>query len=172
MPFLDEVEEGEALVAVVLRDRDDEAQVALDHPPLRLHVAALDPLGELDLVGGGQERMAPDLPQEQLERVGGRLQDFGGPGGRRRLARRLLDHLDELDVALLELAVDELDVGGLQLEGVEHLRDIGRLEEACGFAALQQMLDLLMVKSVGFVGHSVETPRLRTCRPNSGRAAA
>ena len=65
--FLDEVEEGEALVAVVLRDRDDEAEVALDHPPLGLHVAPLDPLGELDLVGGGQERVAPDLPQEELE---------------------------------------------------------------------------------------------------------
>ena len=52
--LLDEVEEGQALVAVVLRDRDDEAEVRLDHPLLRLHVAALDPLRELDLLRGRQ----------------------------------------------------------------------------------------------------------------------
>ena len=38
--FLDQVEERQALVAVVLRDRDDEAQVRLDHPLLRVAVAA------------------------------------------------------------------------------------------------------------------------------------
>src|ERR671928_61201 len=42
-PLLDQVEERQALVAVVLRDRDDEAEVGLDHPLLRLLVAALDP---------------------------------------------------------------------------------------------------------------------------------
>ena len=48
--FLDQVEERQALVSVVLRDRDDEAQVRLDHVGLRAHVAALDALGELDLL--------------------------------------------------------------------------------------------------------------------------
>src|SRR5918994_1591477 len=42
--LLDEVEEREALVAVVLRDRDHEAQVGLDHALLRDHVAPLDAL--------------------------------------------------------------------------------------------------------------------------------
>ena len=35
-------------------------------------VAALDPLRELDLLRRGQQRIAPDLVQEELERVGGR----------------------------------------------------------------------------------------------------
>src|SRR5207248_4038676 len=72
-PLLDQIEERQALVAVVLRDRDDEAEVRLDHPLLLLLVAALDPLGELDLLRGRQERMAPRLAQEELERVGRRL---------------------------------------------------------------------------------------------------
>src|SRR4051794_12786903 len=51
-PLLDQVEERQALVAVSLRDRDDEAQVRLDHLLLRRVVAALDPLRELDLLCG------------------------------------------------------------------------------------------------------------------------
>src|SRR6185369_7242148 len=46
--LLDEVEERESLVPVVLRDGDDEPQVRLDHLLLRIEVAALDPLGEID----------------------------------------------------------------------------------------------------------------------------
>jgi hypothetical protein len=158
-PFLDEVEERETLVAVVLGDRDDEAEVALDHPALRFHVAPLDALGELDLVCGGQERMPADLTQEELERIGRGLEDLRGSGRRRRLARRLLDDLDQLDVALFDLPVDELGVSRVELEGVQHLRDIGGLEEPCGFAALQQVLDVLVLESVGFVGHSVVNAR-------------
>ena len=97
-PFLDQVEERQALVAVVLGDRDDEAQVRLDHPLLGLHVAALDLLGELDLLRGGQQRVPAGLAEEELERVGGRLE-------RRRRRRRgrgrglalLLVHLEQLD---------------------------------------------------------------------------
>ena len=162
----------ETLVAVVLRDRDDEAQIALDHPPLGLHVPALDPLGELDLVRGGEERMAPDLAQKELEGIRRGLEDLRGPRRRRRLPRWLLDDLDDLDIALFELAMDELDVCRIELEGVEHLGNIGRLEEAGSFAALQEVLDLLVLKSVGFVGHSVEYARTVDCQSSSGRAAA
>ena len=72
-PLLDQVEERQALIAVVLRDRNDQAQVGLDHPLLRLHVAALDLLRELHLLRCGQQRMAPGLAQEELQRVGRRL---------------------------------------------------------------------------------------------------
>ena len=84
-PFLDQVEERQALVAVVLRDRDDEAEVRLDHPLLRLGIAALDALRQLDLLRRRQERVAAGLAQEELERVGRRLVD-----DRLRRRRRLL----------------------------------------------------------------------------------
>ena len=38
---------------------------------LGLEVAALDPLGQLDLLGAGQQRMTADLLEEQRHRVGG-----------------------------------------------------------------------------------------------------
>src|SRR4029079_5064509 len=47
--LLNQVEEGQALVSVVLRDRDDQAEVRLDHLLLRVEIAALDALREVDL---------------------------------------------------------------------------------------------------------------------------
>ena len=76
-PLLDQVEERQALVAVALRDRDDEAQVRLDHLLLRAMVAALDALRELDLLGGGQQVDLADVLQEELQRVGGELERRG-----------------------------------------------------------------------------------------------
>src|SRR5919106_9472 len=70
--FLDQVEQCQAVSLVALRDRDDEPQVRVDHLLLGGEVAALDSLGELDLVLCGQQRIAADLVQEQLEAVGGR----------------------------------------------------------------------------------------------------
>ena len=60
------------MALVALRDRDDQPQVRVDHPLLRLEVAALDALRELDLLLLGQERPAPRLVEEELQRVGGR----------------------------------------------------------------------------------------------------
>ena len=68
--LLDQVEERQALVAVVLRDRDDEAQVRLDHLLLRVEVAALDALREVDLLLGGEQPHLADVLQEQLKGVG------------------------------------------------------------------------------------------------------
>ena len=65
-PLLDQVEEGQALVAVALGDRDDEAEVRLDHRLLRAVVAALDALRELDLLGRGEERHLADVLEEEL----------------------------------------------------------------------------------------------------------
>ena len=77
---------------------------------LRLHVAALDLLRELDLLGGGQQRVAAGLAQEELEGVGGRLE-------RRRRQRRgrgsgllALAVVDELDPPLLEHPVHRVDL--------------------------------------------------------------
>ena len=76
-PLLDQVEERQPLVAVALRDRDDEAEVRLDHLLLRAVVAALDPLRELDLLGGGEQVDLADVLQEELQRVGRDLERLG-----------------------------------------------------------------------------------------------
>src|SRR4029079_2473775 len=68
--LLDQIEERQALVAVLLRDRDDEAQVRLDHLLLRAVVAALDALRELDLLGGREQVDLADVLEEELQRVG------------------------------------------------------------------------------------------------------
>ena len=60
------------MTAVALRDRDHEAQVRVDHALLRGQVAALDALGERDLVRGGEQLVAADLGQEHAQRVGRR----------------------------------------------------------------------------------------------------
>src|SRR5829696_1408839 len=148
--LLDQVQEGQALVPVVLRDRHDEAQVRLDHPLLRLHVAALDPLGELDLLSGGQERVTAGLAQEELERVGRRLVD----GRLRRRLRRLFGLwglLDDVDAALLELALERLALHLVQLQRLENLcqlgvpdcaRLLGNLEQVAQILAAEDRLDL------------------------------
>ena len=69
--LLDQVEQRQLLPLVLLRDRDDQAQVRVDEPLLRLEVAALDRLGDLDLLVGGQQRMPADLVEEELQGVGG-----------------------------------------------------------------------------------------------------
>src|SRR3712207_5339946 len=71
--LLDEVEERESLVAVVLRDGDDEPQVGLDHLLLGVEIAALDPAREVDLLLGGEEPDLADVLQEELKGVGGHV---------------------------------------------------------------------------------------------------
>ena len=128
-PLLDQVEERQALVAVVLGDRDDQAQVGLDHLLLGVEVAALDALGEVDLLLRRQQAHLADVLEEQLQRVGrhvrleverglrlaaaalvGRALDLERRGGRR------VDVLDELDLGPLEEAVQLLDVRLVHVE--------------------------------------------------------
>jgi hypothetical protein len=47
----------------------DETQVRVDHPLLRCEVSPLDPLRERHLVRRGQQRIAADLVQEELDGV-------------------------------------------------------------------------------------------------------
>src|SRR5689334_603252 len=68
-PLLDQVEERQALVAVVLRDRDDEAEVRLDHLLLRVEVATLDAARKVDLFLSGEQTDLADVLEEQLEAV-------------------------------------------------------------------------------------------------------
>ena len=71
--LLDQVEEGEPAAEIAFRDRDDEAQVGLDHLPLRQHVAALDPFRQFDLLRRGQQVDPPDRAQVEPQRVEARF---------------------------------------------------------------------------------------------------
>ena len=86
--LLDQVEEAQPAAQIAFRDRDDEAQVGLDHLPLGQHVAALDPLRQFDLLGGGQQLDLADRAQVEAQAVEARfdrqveLGFFRPPGGR------------------------------------------------------------------------------------------
>src|SRR5262245_22794082 len=103
--LLDQVQKRQAVALVALRDGDDQAEVRVDHLLLRFRVAALDPLRELHLLLPGEELVAADLVEEQLEAVGrdaGEVAvDVRGVGNALAAAVVL-----QLDAALLELGVD------------------------------------------------------------------
>ena len=138
-PLLDQVEERQPLVAVALRDRDDEAEVRLDHLLLRAMVAALDPLRELDLLRGGEQLDLADVLEEELERVGRDLAD--GLVEPRLLLRLRLRRLrvDDLDLQLLERAVDVVDLRRLEIELVERERDLLGADPPGGLAASSRL---------------------------------
>src|SRR3954452_22840312 len=91
--LLDEVQEGQAAAQVALGDRHDEAQVGLDHLRLGDHVAALDALGEVNLLLRGEQRDASDRTQVETQRVQARLDREVDLGLLRGLAARLLARL-------------------------------------------------------------------------------
>src|SRR3954469_4058428 len=65
--LLDQIQERQTLVAVVLRDRDHEAEVGLDHLLLGVEVAALDALGEIYLLLRREQADLADVLEEQLQ---------------------------------------------------------------------------------------------------------
>src|SRR6266550_4567321 len=76
-PFLDQVQERNAEAAVALGDRDDKAEVRFDHAAFRGQVAALDCLRERDLLGRGQQLVASDVGEEELQAVCGADENLG-----------------------------------------------------------------------------------------------
>ena len=154
-PLLDQVEEGQALVAVALGDRDDEAQIRLDHRLLRLVLAALDPLRELDLLRGGQQRHLADVLEEELQRVGrdlARLFHF----------RFRLVALHDLDLELVECRVELVHLTRVEIELVQRARNVVCDQLAGLLAGVQQRLCLAR-------SHDIEC---RACDGASGSPCA
>ena len=137
-PFLDQIEERQAAAEVRLRDRDHEPQVRLDHLPLREHVAALDALGEIDLLIGGEQRHLADLAQIETERVERRLDRQVELRNHllvlrgRLLVRRVLVllALHELDPVIDEIRVEVLDLLLRQLHFLDTRHDLVVGQEA------------------------------------------
>ena len=65
--LLDEVAKRQPQTLVAAGLRDDEPEVRVDHPVLGVDVAALDALGQLDLLGRRQQRVARRLVEEDLQ---------------------------------------------------------------------------------------------------------
>ena len=102
-------------------------------------VAALDALRQLDLLRRGQQVDLADVLQEELERVG---RDVGRVEVERVLFGLFLDRHD-LDVQLLEHAVELVDLGGVERQLVKHDRDLlGR--QLSGLSARLQKLPRLL----------------------------
>jgi hypothetical protein len=116
-PLLDQVEERDAVALILLRDRDDEAEVGVDHQILGVLVAALDALCELDLLGSREQLVTPGLVQEQLQRVGGH-------------DREVAVHVGPFDGIRARAVVGQGDVPLLEL-----------LEESCGLLFVEVGLD-------------------------------
>ena len=128
------------MTLVLLRDRDDEAEVGVDHPLLRRLVAALDPLRELDLLPGREERVAGHLVQEELERVRRRHRELLVEKGR--LGPRAAAIVAELDPARVDLLVEALDLLVLELERLGEPLHLREPETAFLLAPLEQGRDL------------------------------
>jgi hypothetical protein len=133
-PLLDQVEERQPLVAVALRDRDDETQVCLDHRLLRGVLAALDPLRQFDFLRGGEQRDAPDVLQEELQRVSGDL----GLGLKLELRLLLFVRMHDLDLRLVQRRVELVHLARVEVELVERERDLLGVEPARAAAGLEE----------------------------------
>src|SRR5690606_23612092 len=67
IPLLDQIGEADAAILILLRDRDDEAEVGANQLLDRGFIASLGTTTELDLFRGGQEPMGADLLQVLIE---------------------------------------------------------------------------------------------------------
>src|SRR5207253_4683265 len=147
-PLLDQVQERHAEAPVALGDRDDQAEVRLDHAALRGQVTALDRLRERDLLGGRQELVAPDVGQEELQTVGGANENLGlrlrglffGLLG---LGLGLLDRLANLEADRLELTLKLLGIFLAEVVLQRERFDLRRLDVAALFGALHERAGML-----------------------------
>src|SRR5579884_1632468 len=144
--LLDQIEERQPLVPIALRDRDDEAEIRLHHLLLRRMVAALDALRELDLLRRSQEVHPADVLQEELERV---RRDLARLGRRGLFLLFLVDNADNVDLQLLESAVEVVDLPSVEIELVECERYLVLGNRACRLRRLEQSTGLYRFEEIG-----------------------
>ena len=90
-------------------------------------VAALDPLRELDLLRGREQRHLADVLEEELQRVGRDL-GLGRPRRARASASSSASAVDDLDLLLVERGVERVELAGVEVELVERERELVRVE--------------------------------------------
>ena len=159
-PLLNQIQERQPLVSIVLRDRDDEAQVGLDHLLLGVEIAALDPLGETDLLLRCQQTHLGDVLHQQLKGIGRhvRLQierrlRLAPPALLRRALKlrrseRRIDLLDQLDRRPLQKAVQLFDVCLVQIELRDRPGNLGESQDPELPSAIHQPLELIKLLKI------------------------
>jgi len=146
-----------------------------------LEIAALDALCEVDLLLGGEQPHLADVLQEELKGVGGhvRLQVERALGlapralvGRSldRVGRRRggIDLLDELDLGLLEIAVELLDVGLVEVDLAYRAGDLAVGEHADLLTLDEQALYLFELLEFSY-RHRNPFPSVAPVRSGIGR---
>src|SRR4051794_17920423 len=141
-PLLDQIQERQTLVAVVLRDGDDEPEVGLDHLLLGIEVTALDPASEVHLFLRGEQAYLADVLQEQLKGIGRHVRlevDRRLRLATAALVRRAIflpgregrvDLFDQLDLGPLEERVQFLEVALVDVLFGQRGRDLSEREDA------------------------------------------
>jgi hypothetical protein len=147
------------MALVALRDRDHQAEVRVDHPLLGLVVAALDPLGELDLLLLRQQRPASGLVEEELQRIGRRDGEVAVDVSA--LLALTAAVVADLDRPLLELLVEPTHVVVLELVLLDEFVQLREGEAALRFAVCDQRVDLFSRD----VAHAVRPTRSWPCQP-------
>jgi hypothetical protein len=105
-------------------------------------IPTLDPLRKLDLLRGGQQLDLADVLEEELQRVRGDVR----PLGLDRVVDRL-PVLDELDLELLDQAVELVDLPRVEMELVEREGNLVRIEVPRLASALKKLPGLLGVEN-------------------------
>ncbi len=155
--LLNQIEERHAQAAIALCDRDDKAEVRLDHAPFCKQVTALDRFRESDFLVSGEQFVAADVRKEELQRVararrlvglvhdllgldrlflGGSLANFEPDAFQ--LARQLFD----VDVGELVLERERLELGRLDIAAL-----LARLDQALRAFGFQQFGELVLRQS-------------------------
>ena len=106
-------------------------------------ITKLDPLCELDLLSGGQQRHLANVFQKELQGVGRDLR-LGAPI----LVGIGVDLLgrDDVDLSLLEGGIELVELGRVEVELVKGERDLLRVELAGPTAGIKQRPDLEQVE--------------------------
>ena len=138
-PLLDEIEERQPLVAVALRNRDDEAEVRLDHLLLRAQVARSIRFASSTSWAAVRSRRLPmSLRKSWSASVDICCVDSSSSGAAG----------DDLDVQLVERPVEVIDLGRLEVELVESECDFVGTDAARGLYGVEQGANVLVREDV------------------------
>ena len=143
------------MALVALRDRDDQAQVRVDHALLGGTVAALDSLRELDFLGRREQLVLADVVHEQGQRVD--CSDVVGNETQLGLVVGLVGGSD-LDPTGLELPAEHgqlvlvevvLEGSGLEDVRIQDAVVLGVFDECSQFSVVEHVDDLRSFLSRG-----------------------